>query len=365
MLDPTWQIEVDQATPQEWSEMLDLFDDANIYQTSAYGGVRWGEKHLSRIVLKRDGEVRGMAQLRIIRPTPLKYGMAYLRWGPLWERRDLPLDPEVPARMARAIADEYVNARKLFLRILPNAFAGSPRATIMQSAFSTFNSEPFATDVAYRTIVLDLALPLSDIRKALDRKWRNQLVRAEKNNLSVTSGQGIEEYQAFCKIYAQMRKRKSFETTVDVAEFGKIQEGLPEHHRMHVLICADNGIPVAGLVASAIGNSAIYLLGATSDEGLNSKGAYLLHWSLIQWLKDNGIRWYDLGGIDPDKNPGVYHFKKGFSGQDACQINPLAASGNAVSWTIAQAGLVVRRVLHGPATGSHIVRTIRQLAIRN
>ena len=67
--------------------MLDLFDDANIYQTAAYGEVRWGKKNLSRLVLKRDGEVVGIAQLRIIRPTPLKFGMAYLRWGPLWERR--------------------------------------------------------------------------------------------------------------------------------------------------------------------------------------------------------------------------------------------------------------------------------------
>ena len=70
--------------------MIDLFNDANIYQTSAYGGVRWGEKNLSRLVLKRDGEVLGIAQLRIIRPTPLKFGMAYLRWGPLWERRGRP-----------------------------------------------------------------------------------------------------------------------------------------------------------------------------------------------------------------------------------------------------------------------------------
>ena len=47
-----WQVEVDRATPAEWSQMLDLFDDANIYQTSAYGGVRWGEKNLSRIGLE-------------------------------------------------------------------------------------------------------------------------------------------------------------------------------------------------------------------------------------------------------------------------------------------------------------------------
>ena len=34
-----------------------------------------------------------------------------------------------------------------------------------------------------------------------------------------------------------MRKRKTFETTVDVEEFGRIQEDLPETHRMRILIC--------------------------------------------------------------------------------------------------------------------------------
>ena len=52
---------------------------------------------------------------------------------------------------------------------------------------------------------------------------------------------------------------------------------------------------MAGLVASAMGDSAIYLLGATSDEGLKSKGAYLLQWTLIKWLKECGFKWYDSG----------------------------------------------------------------------
>ena len=63
-------------------------------------------------------------------------------------------------------------------------------------------------------------------------------------------------------------------------------------------------------------------LGATSDDGLNAKGAYLLQWTLIQWLKENGIKWYDLGGIDPEGNPGVYSFKRGLSGTDVSSINP-------------------------------------------
>lgn len=342
MSNQSWEVEVDCATPFEWSQMLDLFDDANFYQTAAYGGVRWGEKNLSRLVLKRGGEVVGMAQLRIIRPTPLKFGMAYLRWGPMWERRGQPLDPEVPLRIARAVEEEYLRKRRLFVRILPNAFAGSSRAEVFQSAFLKFAPEARDSGNTYRTLLMNLIPPIEELRIGLDKKWRNQLTRAEKNGLTVISGQGSEEFKAFCEIYSQMYERKAFKTTVDAREFVRMQEILPESQRMRVLICKDKGKPVAGLVASAMGTSAIYLLGATSDAGLNAKGAYLLQWTLIDWLKRRGIESYDLGGIDPENNPGVYHFKKGLSGVDICQILPIAASASALSAGIVRAGLALK-----------------------
>jgi len=344
---PEWQVEVDRWTPDEWAQMLDLFNDANIYQTWSYGQVHWGRKSLSHLVLKRDGEVVGMAQLRIVRPTKFNFGMAYLRWGPLCERRGRPLDPEVVRRMADALDAEFVRKRKLFLRILPNAFVGSPRASVLQAALCRFDMEPSLPDNTYRTFLLDLTPGLEELRKGLDKKWRNQLSRAEKNNLRVIAGSGSDEFRTFCLIYNQMRKRKTFETTVDIEEFGRIQEDLEEPHRMRILIGEDSGVPVAGLVVSAMGDSAIYMLGATSDDGLNSKGSYLLHWTMIQWLKENGIGWYDLGGIDPIANPGVYSFKKGFSGADVCQLNPMSACTSVVSSTVVRAGLAVQRTLRG------------------
>ena len=66
------------------------------------------------------------------------------------------------------------------------------------------------------------------------------------------------------------------------------------------------------MVASAIGNMGIYLLGATHDEGLNTKAAYLIHWTMINRLKESGVQSYDLGGINPETNPGVYHFQARF-----------------------------------------------------
>jgi hypothetical protein len=342
--DPVWQVEVDRATRAEWSAMLDLFDDANLYQTWSYGEIRWGRKNLSHLVLKRNGEVFGMAQLRIIRPTKFKFGMAYLRWGPLCQRRGSELDAEATLRMAHALQEEYVRGRGLLLQILPNAFCGSP---LFQSGFSSFTPEPPTSGNLYRTFVLDLAPPIAELRKNLDAKWRNKLSQSEKKGLKIVAGNGTEEFRTFCRMYDQMRKRKTFETTVDVEEFGRLQEALPETHRMRVLICEQAGIPVAGVVASAMGDSAIYLLGATSDDGLNAKGAYLLQWTLIQWLKENGIRCYDLGGIDPEGNPGVYTFKKGFSGTDVSQLTPLVACNSIVSSAIVKASLAAQRVVRG------------------
>jgi hypothetical protein len=355
-----WQAEVDQATQAEWSQMLDLFDDANFYQTWSYGGVRWGEKNLSHLVLKRGGEALGIAQLRIVCPTRLKFGMAYLRWGPLFERRGRPLDPHVAVKMARALKEEYIEKRKLFLRILPNALVGSPRAAVIQSALGEFTPEPLHTDNTDRTFLLDLAPPIDELRRKLDKKWRNQLTSSEKKGLNVVAGTGSDEYRIFCQIYDQMRKRKTFESTVDVEEFGRMQENLPESQRMRVLICREKGAPVAGLVASAMGDAAVYLLGATSEEGLNSKGAYLLQWSLIKWLKENGFRWYDLGGINPERNPGVYHFKKGLSGADICRVGPRVACRSVVSSAIVRTSLAMQGAIRRSKAALRFTRPFTQ-----
>jgi lipid II:glycine glycyltransferase (peptidoglycan interpeptide bridge formation enzyme) len=350
VVDLAWQVEVDRATPAEWSAMLDLFEDASLYQTWSYGAVRWGRKNLSHIVLRRNDEVVGIAQVRIVRPTRFNFGMAYLRWGPICHRRGRELDAEAVERMARALHREYVCKRRLLLQILPNAFAESPRGVLFQSAFSGFTHQPRKSANTYRTFILDLTPPLEELRRNLDKKWRNQLTRAEKNGLKVVAGSGPEEYRAFCQMYNEMRTRKTFESTVNIEEFEQIQQDLPKNHRMRVFICEQQGVPVAGVVASAMGDSAIYVLGATSDNGLDAKGSYLLQWTLIQWLKESGVRGYDLGGIDPQQNAGVYHFKRGLSGKDVCHMNALIACDSALSSAIVRASLVANRMLRGVAT---------------
>jgi hypothetical protein len=348
MTDPLYLAEIDSIAPAEWSELLGRFADANLYQTWNYGSIRWGEKNLSHLVLRRLGEVVGMAQVRIICPRLIKRGVAYLRWGPLCQLRGQELEFEPTRQMALALHEEYVRKRRLFLRILPNAFVNSPRASMLQKAFSPFANVSSNQANVERTFLLNLSPTLEDLRKKLDQKWRNQLNRAEKNNLTIMAGSGAAEYRLFQQIYDKMWSRKQFDTTVDVNEFGRLGENLPPGQKFKILICEHEGKPVSSLVCSAIGNTGIYLLGATHDEGMNTKGAYLLHWTMIKWLKENGFQFYDLGGIDPGKNPGVYHFKQGFSGADVTRISPFEACEDWMSAAGMKAMDLVRGGFHNP-----------------
>lgn len=325
-----YTIDVDRIGEEEWSHLLSHFADANVYQAWAYGSVRWGERNLSHLILKRGHSVVAMAQLRIIRPTFMRFGIAYLRWGPLCHLQGRELDPGVMHVMGDALYNEYVNRRGLGLEVLPNAFSGSRRAELFDSAFGRF-SRQIAPAAPYRTLVLDLTPSLEAIRCRLDKKWRNQLNASEKNDLQVVEADPLEGYSIFRGLYIDMWQRKRFDPVVDIREFGSIQGRLCENQKMIVFLCEYQGKPVAGLVCSAMGDSAIYLLGATNETGMKVKASYLLQWTLIERLKQNGTRYYDLGGIDPTANPGVYHFKSGLCGEDISHIGLLFACNSDLS----------------------------------
>ncbi len=63
--------------------------------------------------------------------------------------------------------------------------------------------------------------------------------------------------------------------------------------------------------------------GIRSVGGTGFKASYLLQWRVIQAAHERGFQWYDLGGIDPEDNPGVYHFKQGLGGRDVIAPGPL------------------------------------------
>src|SRR5262249_22549862 len=83
---------------------------------------------------------------------------------------------------------------------------------------------------------------------------------------------------------------------------------------------------IAGHLSAFNGDTCVYLLGATSPAALKCKAAYVLQWNTIRLAHERGLTWYDLGGVDPNENPRVFHFKEGMSGADRTAPGPFEAT---------------------------------------
>jgi lipid II:glycine glycyltransferase (peptidoglycan interpeptide bridge formation enzyme) len=335
---------VDQFTESEWNSLLQGFADASIYQTWAYGAVCWGERQLSHLVLRRDGEPVALAQLRVVRVPVLGSGIAYLRCGPMCTTRSTPWDADVCRAITEALVQEYVVRRRLVLRVLPNTFMQDTVAGAVENIFSELGLLKDASVRKYHTLRVDLRPTVEELRRRLSSRWRRQLNISERNSLEIVEGQTDDLYQQFLGLYREMFARKQFDTSVDVDEFRRIQQRLPTSSKMMTLICLGGGLPVAGLVVSTVGRTAIYLLAATGDDGLNLRGSYLLQWHAIQRLKELGREWYDLGGVNQEVNPGVFTFKSGMGGEEVYQLGHYQV-GDALSKLSVSVGEGARRIL--------------------
>jgi lipid II:glycine glycyltransferase (peptidoglycan interpeptide bridge formation enzyme) len=312
-LAPGYSAEFDTVDEHSWCELVQEFDDGNIYQTGQYGTIVAGQNNVGRLVLRLDGGVVAIAQARIKKLPIFGFGIAYVHWGPLWRRPGEQINSDNFRQAVRALRNEYVCERNLTLRIFPILFEDDPLH--VRSILAEEDLSPASESSQPRTILLDLAHPLTEIRQNMSAHCRRDLRTAERGNLEMIEGTSQEMFQIFIGMYKEMVSRKNFVEPNNIYQFMRIQSQLPEALKMRILLCKSETAFCSGLIYTSIGNSAIYLFGATSNAGLKSRGSYLLHWRAVEALKSQGASIYNLNGISPARNPGTYRFKSGFAGK--------------------------------------------------
>lgn len=310
-LDAEFSCFIDSTDENAWNSFFATFRDATINQTMVYGQIR--SNKTSNLVLRRNGEVVAMVMTRLITLPFLNAGIAYVSSGPIWRLRGEPDNIDVLRKTVQALKEEYVVQRGLLLRISPNVFTNLSSHNAIRSVFEEEGFNCKETDGI--TLFLDLDQPLDNIRKGFHPKWRNQLNRAEKNKLTVREGLDDKLFKVFRGIYEEMLARKQYTASMDIAKYEAIQNNLPETLKSIILLCELDGRPMAGAVVSANGDTGVYLLGATSNEGMKCKASYLVQWHVIKMLKERGFHKYDLGGCDPKINPNTYLFKSRICGK--------------------------------------------------
>jgi len=317
-------VEVTGCSVDQWHLHAAEFRDYSIYQTCAFAQQRAAEMNAEcdRVLVRRAADIIGMAQVRIKRLPMINAGVAYVFRGPLW-RRDSATPDDFRAVVA-ALGEAYGTSRGLEVRIAP----GMPDltdSTGYTAALGASGFLPRAAPAPERTILLDLAPDADALRQGLAQKWRNGLNQALRRDVVVEMRTDDEAMAVFEALYDEMWAGKRFETGVSVSSFRRVQAALHADEKLAVSLAYHGGTAIAGHVASCLGDTWIYLLGASNDEGRQRRASYLLQWNTIERAQAAGVRWYDLGGIDPEANPGVYHFKSGLGGRECSFMGEFSA----------------------------------------
>ena len=306
MNDPKFQVEIDNITKNEWNNLITLFDDVTIFQTWEYG--EKNSMHLSHLVLKYADDVVACAQVRIFKPPIFKAGIAYINHGPLWIIKNNK-NIDVLKKIANVLIQEYVNSRKLSLKVNLEYEKTDSYANDIMDIFIEFGY--IKKEHKEQHPILTLNNSIEELRKGLDQKWRNQLNIADRNSLEIIEGYEDQYITEFSKIFKSMIFQKKFTKPESIDGFIDVFKILPYNLRPLVILCKYENEFIAGGVFSTLGTTGIYLFGASNNKGRDLKASYLIQWRIILWLLQNGFSRYNLSGINKINNPGTYHFKVG------------------------------------------------------
>jgi hypothetical protein len=323
------QVQIEPVCREEWLQFAAQFRDHNYRQGWEYGTLlaqrRKATSH--HVKIQRAGEIIGLADVRIKR-APLLGGIAYISGGPL-VRRGTDEDVDSLGLCLDALRNHYVEKQGLILRI--QGTMGEPIWNERSAEyFRTHGFSPASQGSAYRTVMVDLRPPLDAIRAALAQKWRNCLNKAERSNPPASVSTRIEDFDRFATLFAPFVGRKGFAVDLDADFYNQVQRQSTPAELLTLTTIEVDGALRAGHMSSLLGDTCVYLLGATSDEALKTNAAYLLQWNVIKMARERGMMWYDLGGIDPEANPGVYHFKCGMGGTEMVAPGPFEAAPHAL-----------------------------------
>jgi hypothetical protein len=327
-------IQLQQLESNVWLELAPRFVDNNYRASWAFANAcarRVGSQSEHVGIRSNDNRI-GVSDVRV-KSLPLGVGgIAYVNGGPL-VRTETASDIDRLEQCLLALIREYVEKRRLVLRIL--APVGDREWN--DSATAVFKSCGFLlTDRsrAYRTIVMDISNPLEEIRKSFHQKWRNCLNKAERRELEVEGGFDPKFLDEFSTLFHGFVERKGFSVDLGAEFYAEVQRAHLDGERYYTSIARQEGRVVAGHVSSMLGDTCVYLLGATHPEALKTNAAYLLQWHTIERARSHGLRRYDLGGIDPEGNPGVYRFKERMGGQDLQAPGPFEMKPTGLSGRI-------------------------------
>lgn len=300
-----FRIDWNRHTRDQQQAMLDACARPTLPQTPAYAAALAETGHADTEFGLMRFHGRPVGYVFVERRPLFRWGSSHRIYrGPLWLDDNLP--PSVQREFFNLLRNRYRLRRGRPLTFHPELVdAPENRAHVASCGFQRIAD-------GYMTIWLDLSQSRDQIRANLGQKWRNQLNQSERNDLRLDIDGDGELLDWLVDRHEQQMAARGYR-----GPSRRLITNLHHHGRdsgmLRVMCGSHDGDRVAGIIIARHGNSATYFVGWNGPAGRRLRANHFLLWQALCALQDDGVRWFDLGGINYAEAANVARFKEGLS----------------------------------------------------
>lgn len=299
----------------DWDEKIGGEASANIYASRSWGVYKERLRRPTRRVAIRgkDGRTLLYAQYHERKVGPARFILA----------QGCPILTAAGAKRAEPAFRAFVE----HLALRPLDVLGVNYQEFQSSeAAAALLAIGFAPVVAPKnhTLEVDLSRDIGTVLAGVDRNFRRHLTRARQNPdleaVFLTEPDArLRAFDRFAEMYAALQLRKGFSNAFNSTAYRDIAAVEP---RLEFLEIRERGEPIDVRIVHKSATRWTDFFTASNHRALATSAATLSVWNLIERAKAEGVRVYDLGGIDPANNRGVFDFKRLLS-RNVVQSTPL------------------------------------------
>ena len=153
-----------------------------------------------------------------------------------------------------------------------------------------------------------------EVRRALTTSnWRHNLKRSNKYELKVECWT-TPDAQEIANLYGEMEHLKGLPVQLSKLSASSILGTIGQN--LLIVRCLDSTGSIIALRACVILEEQAWdLMAAAGKDARKVYASYKTLWTLVEECSKRGVKTFDLAGIDPEKNKGVWNFKRGTGAQ--------------------------------------------------
>lgn len=296
---------------EPWDTFVASSPYGHVLQSWQWGNIKARHGWIPYRLGLTDGRDLCAAAQILVRPLPYDAGrLAYVAKGPVLDYGN----PLILHAMTEALTTFANEAGVISLKIEPEV----TEPTSLPERLIDAGFKPAPPVQMRSTIWVDLRPDEDEILARQKQKTRYNTRLAQRKGVTVRQGD-TSDMAAWYAMYHATAMRDGF-SVHEQKYYCDVLRSLQNAKLATLLLAHHDGDLLAGIVVFHMGDKAIYMYGASSNEKRNLMAPYLLQWEGMRWAKSEGAAIYDLWGI-PDRLEesedlwGVYRHKRGYGGE--------------------------------------------------